>query len=95
MLTIECPAELDIAAASALHQQLLSAIQGKEALVINGQAIRRIHAAGLQLLLSLVRHSKETALPISWSNPSPALLESAQLLGLSDDLGLGAPTNQP
>lgn len=88
MLTIECPAELDIAAASALHQQLLSAIQDKEALELNGQAVRRIHAAGLQLLLSLVRYSKDVALPISWVDPSPALLESAQLLGLTDDLGL-------
>ena len=90
MAMIECPSELDIAAASALHQRLLSALQMREPLDIDGQAVRRIHGAVLQLLLSLINEARSLNLPVRWLNPSPALVESAQLLGLADALGLGA-----
>jgi anti-anti-sigma regulatory factor len=88
MATIECQAELDIAAASVLHQQLLSALQAGEPLEIEGQAVRRIHAAVLQLFVSLINEAQSLGLPVHWRNPSPALVESAQLLGLADLLGL-------
>ena len=89
MAIIECQAELDIAAASALHQQLLSALQAREPLEIEGQTVRRIHAAVLQLFLGLINEAQSLGLPVHWRNPSSALIESAQLLGLADQLGLG------
>ncbi|MCP5158098.1 MAG: STAS domain-containing protein [Gammaproteobacteria bacterium] len=89
MATIECQAEWDIAAASTLHQQLLSALQTGEPLEIDGQAVRKIHAAVLQLFLSLTNEAQSLGLPVRWRNPSPALVESARLLGLADPLGLG------
>lgn len=88
MAIIECQAELDIAAASILHQQLLSALQAGEPLEIEGQAVRRIHAAVLQLFVSLINEAQSLGLPVHWRNPSPTLVESAQLLGLADLLGL-------
>ncbi|HCB14258.1 MAG TPA: hypothetical protein DEP36_11920 [Gammaproteobacteria bacterium] len=88
MATIQCQAELDIAAASTLHQQLLSALQTGEPLEIEGQAVRRIHAAVLQLFLGLMNEARSLGLPVRWHNPSSALIESAQLLGLADPLGL-------
>lgn len=88
MAIIECPPELDIAAASALHQQLLSALQAREPLDIDGQAARRVHAAVLQLFLRLIIEARSLNLPVRWLKPSPALVESARLLGLADALGL-------
>lgn len=95
MAMIECPSELDIAAASALHQPLLDALRAREALEIDGQAVRRIHAAALQLFLSLITEARSLNLPARWRNPSPALLESARLLGLADALGLDDNPGQP
>jgi anti-anti-sigma regulatory factor len=89
MAIIKCQPELDIAAASTLHQQLLNAVQAREPLDIDGQAVRRIHAAVLQLFLSLITEARALNLPVRWLNPSPALVESARLLGLTDALGLG------
>jgi len=90
MAMITCQSELDIAAASTLHQQLLSAVQAREPLEIDGQAVRRIHAAVLQLFLSLTTEARSLNLSVRWLNPSPALVKSAQLLGLADVLGLGS-----
>ena len=88
MAIIKCQSELDIAAASALHQQLLNAVQAREPLDIDGAAVRRIHTAVLQLFLSLITEARPLNLPVRWLNPSPVLVESAQLLGLADALGL-------
>lgn len=88
MAMITCQSELDIAAASTLHQQLLSVLQAREPLEIDGQAVCRVHTAVLQLLLSLAIEARALNLPVRWLNPSPTLVKSAQLLGLADVLGL-------
>ena len=88
MAIIECPADLDIANAAMLRQQLLDALQTRQPLEIDGQAVRKIHAAVLQLFLSLIIAAKARATPVRWRNPSAALVESAQLLGLVESLGL-------
>ena len=88
MAIIECPADLDIANAAMLRQQLLDALQTRQPLEINGEAVRKIHTAILQLFLSLMTEAKAQAVPVLWRNPSAALVESAQLLGLVESLGL-------
>jgi anti-anti-sigma regulatory factor len=67
---------------------LLSAVQTREPVDIDGQAVRRIHAAVLQLFLSLITEARALNLPVRWLHPSPALVESARLLGLTEALGL-------
>ncbi|MCC7220909.1 MAG: STAS domain-containing protein [Candidatus Contendobacter sp.] len=93
MAIIECQPELDIATASTLHRQLLLALQSQAPVEIDGQAVRRVHAAALQLLLGLVVEAHLRKLPVRWRNPSPALMEAAQLLGLTDSLGLAETGN--
>ena len=88
MAIIECQPDLDIAAAATLHRQLLDALQTQQPLEIDGQAVRKIHTAVLQLFLSLMIEAQARATPVHWRNPSPALLEGARLLGLTDRLGL-------
>ena len=89
MATITCQPELDIAAAGVLHQQLLRAMQDREPVEIDAEAVSRVHAAVLQLFLSLTREARSLNLPVRWLNPSPTLVKSARLLGLADVLGLG------
>ncbi len=88
MPIIECQSDLDIATAETLRQQLLDALQTQQPLEIDGQAVRKIHTAVLQLFLSLIIEAKARAVPVNWRNPSPALLEGARLLGFADQLGL-------
>lgn len=85
---IECPSELDIATVGVLHQQLLSVLQKKEPLEIDGHAVQKIHSATLQLLLSFMSEARSHGLSVQWRNPSLALVEGARLLGLTDHLGL-------
>lgn len=91
MAIIECQPELDIAAASALHRQLLGALHTQEPIDIDGHAVRKVHTAALQLFLSLSVEAHLQKLPVRWRKPSPALIEGARLLGLADSLGLGKP----
>ncbi len=94
MAIIECPPELDIATASALHRQLLDALQTREPVEIDGHAVRKVHTAALQLFLSLSVETHLQKLPVRWRNPSPALIEGARLLGLTDSLGLDEPGDE-
>ena len=93
MTMIECPSELDIATVEVLRQQLLSALQSPEPLDIDGRAVRKVHTAALQVFLSLMAEARSRDLPVRWRDPSPALVESARLLGLADSLGLDAAGN--
>ncbi len=93
MTIIECQSELDIATVEVLRQQLLSALQSPEPLDIDGRAVRKIHTAALQVFLSLMTEARSRDLPVRWRDPSPALVESARLLGLADSLGLNVTEN--
>ena len=90
MATINCSPDLDIATAGALHRQLLAGLKNRESVDIDGRAVRKVHTAALQLFLSLVVEAHLHKITVRWRDPSPALLEAAQLLGLTDSLGLAA-----
>ena len=89
MALIECQPELDIATVEPLHRQLLDALQNREPLEIDGRAVCKVHTSVLQLFLSFVIEAQLQGLPVHWRNPSPALVDGARLLGLTDSLGLG------
>lgn len=86
MTLIECQPELDIASVGALHRQICDALQAGEPLEIDGCAVRRVHAATLQLFLSAVAEARLLGVEWRWRDPSPALVEGARLLGLADHL---------
>lgn len=88
MAIIACPPDLDIATASALHRQLLAGLKTQEPIDIDGKAVRKVHTAALQLFLSLVVEAHLHQITVRWRDPSPALIDAAQLLGLTDSLGL-------
>ncbi len=86
-IIIKCQPELDIANAVTLRQQLLDALQTREPLEIDAEAVRKIHTAALQLFLSLMIEAKSLSVLVRWRNPSPTLVEGARLLGLAESLG--------
>lgn len=89
MTLIECQPELDIASVGALHRQILDALSAGEPLELDGRAVRKIHAAAFQLFLSAVAEARSLGVQWLWREPSPALVEGARLLGLTDALTLG------
>jgi anti-anti-sigma regulatory factor len=79
------PPALDGSTAAALKSALLS-VRGKPVLV-EGAAVERVGAAGLQILLAAVQVWREDGLEFTLSNPSTPLIDGFQLSGLtSSDL---------
>ncbi len=93
MTLIKCQPELDIANAGTLRQQLLDALQIREPLEIDAEAVRKIHTSALQLFLSVMLEAQSQSVPVRWRNPSPTLVEGARLLGLAEHLGLAEAGN--
>ena len=71
-----------------MHFQLLAVDFGESDVRIDGSAVERIDTAGLQLLLSFVRHQASRGKSVRWTAASPELLRGSQVLGLGDLLGL-------
>ena len=60
----------------------------KEHIVIGASAVESIDTAGLQLLAAFVRSCEDREQVFNWSGTSDVMREKAELLGLSDTLGL-------
>ena len=80
MPTISLPERCDRAVAETLLPEFVAAI-GNSPIEVNGEAVTQVGQAMLQLLVS-ARHSGAGAN----ITPSPALLDAAQLAGLSTEL---------
>lgn len=91
---VELPARLDIATAAEVKRQLDAALAGPQPLTLDAHAVEHIDAAGLQLLLALLR-ADPPGTGAAWRNPSPVLREAATLLGLSEALRLDAHAGSP
>lgn len=94
--TAASPAGLKLEASCTLRDsidmqfQLLAVDFGESDVVVDGSAVERIDTAGLQLLLSFVRHQAGRGKPVRWSATSPELVRGSQLLGIDGMLGLPA-----
>ena len=86
---IECGAILDISAVAQWCEQVKPALQANMPIQLKASQLQRIDTAGLQALLALIMSSKQRDIPVSWEEPSPALLQAASVVGLSDALLLG------
>ena len=91
---VAAPAGLRLEASCTLRDsidmqfQLLAVDFGDSDVRIDGSAVERIDTAGLQLLLSFVRHQSGRGKAVKWTSASPELLRGSQVLGLGDLLGL-------
>ncbi|EEY99774.1 anti-anti-sigma regulatory factor [Vibrio sp. RC586] len=75
---------LDIAHVHECKQQFLLWIAKEEPLVIDGSAVVRIDAAGLQLLTSLMMTAQHSGLEIHFDQLSDVLEEGFAQLGMTD-----------
>ncbi len=57
--------------------------------VLEGGTVKRVDAAGLQLLTAFVRAAESRGKPVQWRSASAAVRDGARHLGLSAALGLG------
>jgi anti-anti-sigma regulatory factor len=73
--------------------QLLAVDFGDSDVLVDGSAVERIDTAGLQMLVSFVKHQASRGKPVRWAAVSAELSRGSQLLGLNDLLGLAQTDN--
>jgi anti-anti-sigma regulatory factor len=83
-------ADLRIGRAREVHQALVeTTAQTKTAtLIVDGEEVAKVDAAGLQSVLAALVHSRTAGVEWRWHNPSLALKSAAQLMGLDGALEL-------
>lgn len=87
--TITLPAAVDIQKVADLREEWLSLLQGQPAtIVVNVDELARIDTTGLQLLCALRQSAEQRGIPTAWQGYSAAIVEAAELLGLTIHLHL-------
>lgn len=86
--TFSCGELLDITAAAALSARLQKSLQKSANIELKADSVSKADTAGLQLFVALAREVEKTGGSLTWKKPSPALVETAVLLGLDGELGL-------
>lgn len=86
-LGIECVAEL--------QAWLQPHLEDQEPVVLSGDRVERVHAAGLQLLLAFVRDRAARGHHTTVTLASPTLAAAARQLGLAVSLGVDTHTGEP
>jgi anti-anti-sigma regulatory factor len=80
------PADLRIAVAAPQRDALLAAAAAGPVLTIDGSAVTRVDATGLQLLVAACRHQQERGGTVRWAGVSEALRAAAAHTGLTEIL---------
>lgn len=89
MPTLALPRSLDIAAVSAVSNDLLRALsQGP--VMIDAGAVAKVDAAGLQLLCAAAVHARASGVKLDWANVPAVLADGARTLALTEALGWSA-----
>ena len=86
-MKLDCGEILDITQIQQWHvaakQQLADVT---DELNIDVSSLQKIDTAGIQVLVSIVKHLEAKGLRVSWSDLSPAIINAATLLGLTGSL---------
>lgn len=84
------PENLTISNVHSLHDELEVFFEKEsgDELILHAENVTRADTAGMQLALALVNLSKERQMAVVWSGASSKFSEVANILGLSDALGL-------
>jgi len=95
LAALQLPQELTIYAVGELHPQWLAwlaeaSAQGREQAEVDAQAVDQVDAAGLQLLVSLQRSLADRGVRMRLTEPSDALRQACQALGLCEWLAEGS-----
>lgn len=89
-LEFSLPENLTISHAHTLHDQLEALLEtgSCEKLVMHAEHVSRADTAGMQLLLALMKVTKDRHIGLVWDQPSKKLIETAEVLGLRSALEL-------
>lgn len=85
---IVLPERVDISAVESLYQTLQSALESGDSIEIDAEAVDRLDAAGVQLLMAFALRSKNQSVQIHWKSPSAAFVKSLQLLDAEQHIRL-------
>jgi ABC-type transporter Mla MlaB component len=83
-----CGVSLSVAEAAGLKSRIQKALQKSSTIELNASEVQKADTAGLQLVLALIREVANADGRVVWKNPSKALIDAANLLGLGKELGL-------
>ncbi len=84
--SFDLPGVLDVDAMDSLRDSLNSALEIGD-VRINGAEVNRVVTNALLMLASAKKTADKNQIAFSVANPSPALLEAAQRLGMNEILG--------
>lgn len=79
---------LDVGETRAAHGRLGEALTRALPIELTASGLERIDTAGLQLLVVFLRTARDRGLTLRWSDVGSPLMNSAQLLGLTEALEL-------
>jgi ABC-type transporter Mla MlaB component len=85
---VECGERMTIEQVESLYSQLESALLEHDQIELIADRVQQCDTASLQLILNLLRISKQQGHTVKWIKPSPAVINVAELLGLSEPLEL-------
>ena len=91
-LTLKCGDDFSIRDAQAFHQELNKALENNQSVDVDASEVTQTDTAGLQLLYAFAQKAKNHGLGFKWIKVSDDFRETAELLGMSDSLGL--PSNE-
>lgn len=85
---LNLPDVFGIAQAEIMYQEIKGLLSSIDEIKIDGSAVEMIDASALQLLMALVNECKSQGKKISWHNNSDKIRDSANLLNLTESLGI-------
>lgn len=87
MARIVLPANLDISCEDFVRDAR-EASACADVVTLDGGAVSRVDAAGLQLVYALVASGQRRGITVTWESASRALADAATITGLASSLGL-------
>jgi len=88
VLTLD--ASLNIADVVTLRETLQCYVDTDQDLTLDGSRVETIDTVSMQLLLTFIRQLEGNDCAVTWHEPSAAIRNTAQLLGLVQEVGLGS-----
>lgn len=85
---ITLDASLNIADVATLRETLKCYVDSDQDLTLDGSRVEAIDTVSMQLLLAFIRQFQGNDCAVTWQEPSTAICNTAQLLGLVREIGL-------
>lgn len=86
--TFSCGESLDVQQAEALYKRLQKCMEDSINIELKSDDVKKADTSGLQMIISLRKELNSLGGDIVWKKPSQELIQSAVLLGLTENLGL-------